>query len=153
MYVEKGDLVKLSYIGKLENGEIFDTSIEEIAKENNIYSPERDYGPISVVAGTGQIIEGIDKALLGMKIGEKKTLRIVPEEAFGERVPELVQRIPIEIFKENEIEPKEGMQVNTSYGIARITKIEENEVELDFNHPLAGKTVIFEIEIKDIIKK
>ncbi len=153
MYIEKGDLVKLSYIGKLENGEIFDTSIEEIAKENNIYSPERDYGPISVVAGTGQIIEGLDKALLGMKMGEKKTLRIVPEEAFGERVPELVQRIPIEIFKENEIEPKEGMQVNTSYGIARITKIEENEVELDFNHPLAGKTVIFEIEIKDIIKK
>ena len=153
MYIEKGDLVKLSYIGKLENGEIFDTSIEEIAKENNIYSPERDYGPISVVAGTGQIIEGLDKALLGMKVGEKKTLRIVPEEAFGERVPELVQKIPIEIFKENEIEPKEGMQVNTSYGIARITKIEENEVELDFNHPLAGKTVIFEIEIKDIIKK
>jgi len=153
LQVETGDLVKISYVGKFEDGEVFDTSIEEIAKENNIYVPEREYAPISIIAGIGQVIEGLDKALMGMKIGDEKKVVIPPEEAYGEVIPELIQKVPLQIFKDNNIEPKEGMHITTNHGIARVTSVGEEEVELDFNHPLAGKTLVFEIKVEDIVKK
>ncbi len=153
MQVETGDLVRISYVGKLKNGEVFDTSIEEVAKENNIYVPEREYAPISIIAGIGQVIEGLDKALLGMKIGEEKKITIPPEEAYGEVIPELIQKIPLQIFRDNNLEPKEGMHITTNHGIAKVISVNEEEVELDFNHPLAGKTLIFEVKVEDIVKK
>ncbi|NJE02041.1 peptidylprolyl isomerase [Thermococcus sp. JdF3] len=152
MKIEAGDFVVFHYIGRFENGEVFDTSYEDIARENEIYVEEREYGPLGVNVGVGEIIPGLDEALLGMEIGEKKTVTIPPEKAYGMPNPELVIEVPLTEFTNIGMEPVEGMYVMTDSGIAKIAKVGEESVSLDFNHPLAGKTLVFEVEIVDIEK-
>ncbi|NJE05531.1 peptidylprolyl isomerase [Thermococcus sp. M36] len=152
MKIEAGDFVVFHYVGRFENGEVFDTSYEDIAKENGIYVEEREYGPLGVNVGVGEIIPGLDEALIGMEIGEKNTITIPPEKAYGMPNPELVIEVPISEFIQAGLEPVEGMYVMTDSGIAKIAKVEGENVSLDFNHPLAGKTLIFEVEIVDVQK-
>ena len=151
--VKIGDKVRVSYIGMFEDGEIFDTSYEDVAKEAGIFYPERKYEPIEFIVGSGEVIAGLDEAVVGMELGEEKEVKIPPEKAYGHVREDLIQRIPIEIFRDSGIEPKEGSYVNTSYGIAKISKVMEDEVELDFNHPLAGKNLVFKIKIEEILRE
>ncbi|AIU69323.1 peptidylprolyl isomerase [Thermococcus eurythermalis] len=152
MKVEAGDYVLFNYVGRFENGEVFDTSIEELAREHGIYVEEREYGPMWARIGVGEIIPGLDEALIGMEKGEKKTVTVPPEKAYGMPKPELIIKVPIEEFTKAGLEPQEGLYVMTDSGIAKILKVEESMVSLDFNHPLAGKTLIFEVEIMEIKK-
>ncbi len=88
-----------------------------------------------------------------MKKGESKKVKIPPEEGYGHTRPELIQRVPLDMFRQSRIEPIEGMIIDTSEGTAKVITITENEVELDLNHPWAGKTVIFEINVEEIVKE
>ncbi|MCD6372061.1 MAG: peptidylprolyl isomerase [Thermococcus sp.] len=153
MKIEAGDFVRFHYVGRFENGEVFDTSYEDIAKENEIYVEEREYGPLEIHVGVGEIIPGLDEALIGMEVGEKKTVTVPPEKAYGMPNPELIVDVPITAFTDIGMEPVEGMYVMTDSGIAKIAKVGEENVSLDFNHPLAGKTLIFEVEIVGIEKE
>ena len=83
--VENGDYVEVNYIGRLEDGRVFDSSIEEIAKDSMFYDPERRYEPLGFVVGDGTMIEGFDRGVLGIGLGEKKEVRIPPEKAYGNR--------------------------------------------------------------------
>ncbi|EHR77534.1 peptidyl-prolyl cis-trans isomerase [Thermococcus litoralis DSM 5473] len=152
MKVEKGDFVVFNYVGRFENGEIFDTTYEDIAKEAGIYVEDRTYGPLGANVGVGELIPGMDEALIGMEIGEKKTIVVPPEKGYGMPRDDLIIEVPIEEFEKAGIEPVEGAYIMTDSGIARITAITEENVTLDFNHPLAGKTLTFEVEIVDIEK-
>ena len=152
MKVEAGDYVLFNYIGRFENGEVFDTSIEELAKEHGIYVEEREYGPMWARIGVGEIIPGLDEALIGMEPGERKTVTVPPEKAYGMPNPELVIKVPVEEFTKAGLEPQEGLYVMTDSGIAKILEVKENLVSLDFNHPLAGKTLIFEVEVIEVKK-
>ena len=150
MKVEDGDYVLFHYVGRFDNGEIFDTSYEELAKENGIYVEDREYGPMWARIGVGEIIPGLDEALVGMEPGEKKTVIVPPEKAYGMPNPELVIKVPIEEFTKVGLEPVEGLYVMTDSGIAKILEVNDSLVSLDFNHPLAGKTLIFEVEVLEI---
>ncbi len=153
MKIEAGDFVKFHYVGRFENGEVFDTSYEDIAKENEIYVEEREYGPLAVHVGVGEIIPGLDEALIGMKVGEKKRATIPPEKAYGMPNPELVIEVPVSEFTQAGLEPVEGLYVMTDSGIAKIVNVGKETVKLDFNHPLAGKTLVFDLEIVEIEKE
>ncbi|ASI99358.1 FKBP-type peptidyl-prolyl cis-trans isomerase [Thermococcus celer] len=152
MKIEAGDFVVFHYVGRFENGEVFDTSYEDIARENEIYVEEREYGPLGVNVGVGEIIPGLDEALIGMEPGEKKTITVPPEKAYGMPDPGLVINVSKEEFTKAGLEPMEGMYVMTDSGIAKIAKVEGENVALDFNHPLAGKTLIFDVEVVDVQK-
>ncbi len=152
MKVERGDFVLFNYVGRYENGEVFDTSYESVAREQGIFVEEREYSPIGVTVGAGEIIPGIEEALLGMELGEKKEVVVPPEKGYGMPREDLIVPVPIEQFTSAGLEPVEGMYVMTDAGIAKILKVEEKTVRLDFNHPLAGKTAIFEIEVVEIKK-
>ncbi len=152
MKIEKGDFVIFNYIGRFENGEVFDTSYEDIAKENDIYVEERQYGPLGVNVGVGELIQGLDEAFIGMEKGEKKTITIPPEKGYGLPNEDLIVDVPLSEFTNIGVEPVKDMYVMTDSGVAKISEIKENSVSLDFNHPLAGKTLIFEIEIVDVQK-
>ncbi|WP_297467421.1 peptidylprolyl isomerase [Thermococcus sp.] len=152
MKVEAGDYVLFNYIGRFENGEVFDTSIEELAKKHGVYVEEREYGPMWARIGVGEIIPGLDEALIGMEPGERKTVTVPPEKAYGMPNPELVIKVPVEEFTRAGLEPQEGLYVMTDSGIAKILEVKENLVSLDFNHPLAGKTLIFEVEVIEVKK-
>lgn len=150
--VEVDDTVKVNYIGKFESGEVFDSSIEEKAKNSENYNPERNYEPLVVKIGAKEVIEGFEKALLGMKKSEEKKVTIRPEEAYGNFEASLVQTIPMSSFESAGVTPQAGQLLNTGVGIGRVTKINSSDVEVDFNSPMAGKTLIFEIKAEEIIK-
>ncbi len=92
--VQVGDNVSVDYTGTL-NGKVFDTSIESVAKENNLSSPIRHYEPIRFVVGKGFMVKGFEEGIIGMKVGESKTLTIPPEKGYGQKNPQLIQTVPI----------------------------------------------------------
>lgn len=150
--VENGNKIAVDYTGTLEDGTLFDTSIEEKAKTANKYMEGRDYQPLEFTVGKGEMIKGFDAAVVGMKIDETKTITLAPEEAYGQPNPQLVQEVPVEQIKSSGIEPKQGMILSANGRPVRITKVDETTVTLDMNHELAGKTLIFEITVKEINK-
>ncbi|MBN3037698.1 MAG: peptidylprolyl isomerase [Candidatus Diapherotrites archaeon] len=145
--VKAGDTVRVDYLGTLRDGTVFDTSMESKAREAGLFNPQRAYEPIEFVVGAGQMIQGFDEAVVGMKSGEKKTVTLPPEKAYGERSEDLMQEVPTEDLKLSGIKPEEGTQLMTSAGPARVTSTNEDVTVLDFNHELAGETLIFEITL------
>lgn len=139
--VKKGDTVSLHYTGTLEDGSVFDTS----KKRNE---------PLKFTAGSGQVIPGFDKAVVGMKKGEEKKFTLQPADAYGDRKPEMTHTVPRKQLPP-EHEPKLGMMLvmGTPQGQqvpAVITKVTKENVTLDLNHPLAGKALTFDIKIVEI---
>lgn len=147
--MQKGDFVRIDYVAKLENGEMFDLTDEQLARKENIYNPKVTYKPIPIIVGAGFVIPGLDKELLKMDIGEKKTVEISPEEGFGSRNPNLVRVVPKKVFKDNSMEPQQGMIVDFSGMKGRIQSVASGRVRVDFNNPLAGKKLIYEVEVKE----
>ena len=135
--IASGDTISVHYTGKLENGEVFDSSVER--------------EPLQFTVGSGQLIKGFDTAVTGMKKGEKTVATIPPEEAYGPRNDEYVidmpkQGIPAEV--ELEIGQQVHLQDQNGNPVpARVQEILDDVVKMDINHPLAGQTLIFEIEV------
>jgi FKBP-type peptidyl-prolyl cis-trans isomerase SlyD len=147
--MQKGDFVYISYVGRIkESGEIFDVTSEEIAKKEGVYNPQIKYGDVPVIVGAGFIIQGLDEALEKMNVGEKKIVEIEPNKAFGERREDLIKLIPEVEFKKRNIDVKVGDFVSVNGVTGRVLSINSGRVKVDFNHPLAGKTLIYEVEIK-----
>ncbi len=143
--VENRDTISVDYVGKLEDGTVFDTSVKEAAIEAGIYTQMRNYEPLTFTVGACQMIAGFDEGVVGMKVGETKTLKILPEEAYGEYDPELSRELPVEAVT---FTPEVGMQLATDTGLRGIvTEVGEKSFVIDFNHELAGKTLIFEVTV------
>ena len=137
MSVKNGDKIKVEYTGTLEDGTVFDTS--------------EGREPLEFEAGSGQVIKGFDDAVIGMSVEEEKKVELPPSEAYGDYDPNLIKKIPMEKLPPGE-EPKPGMvlELRSSEGIgfpARITEVADKEITIDLNHPLAGKTLIFQIKV------
>jgi peptidylprolyl isomerase len=154
--VQNGDNIAVWYTGRLTNGEVFDTNIREIAEQNEIF--RQAYNPLEFMVGSGMMIKGFDQAVLGMRVGDKITVTLKPDEAYGNYKAELVESIPLDdflamsdlsyddLYKGMEIWAiAEGRQVS-----AVISTIGINFVSLDFNHKLAGQNLIFDIELISI---
>ena len=138
--IKKGDKVKVAYTGKLEDGNVFDSS--------------EDRAPLSFEVGANQVIPGFDKAIEGMKKDEEKTFTLSVDEAYGPVKEELVQEFPRDKLPDKP-EPKEGMmlimQAPTGQQIpAKIIEVNDGTVKIDINHPLAGKALTFEIKVVGI---
>jgi FKBP-type peptidyl-prolyl cis-trans isomerase 2 len=139
---KKGDKVKVHYHGKLTNGETFDTS------------SGRD--PLEFEIGSGSVIRGFDDGVRGMEVGQRKTINIPVEEAYGSRSDDMLIEFPKDRFP-NDMQIEEGMQLMMSNGTGQnmpviVTEIKENSVILDANHPLAGEELIFDIELVEIVE-
>jgi peptidylprolyl isomerase len=139
---KNGDKIKVHYTGKLEDGTVFDTS--------------EDRGPLEFTIGSEAVIPGFEKSVVGMEVNEKKTITITPEEAYGPRHEELILKKKKREFPDG-FTPAVGKQVgirlnqpNTPPINAIITDVSEDTVTLDANHPLAGKTLVFDIELVGI---
>lgn len=147
------EFVKVDYTGRdKETGKIFDTTEEKPAKEIGIYN-EKMCKPAVMLLGAGHLIKGFENALKGMKAGEKKTVEIKPEDAYGFRNPELVKLLPMQPFIQNNIKPAPGMVLNLQGNLAKVQSVSGGRVRMDFNHELAGKTLIFDIKMVGKIEK
>ena len=150
MAVKDGDFVKLSFTAKLETGEVIDTTDEELAKKEGIYTEGGRYGDITIIIGAGHVVKGLEEDIIGKEPGYKGEVTVPPEKAFGERDPDLVEAISITKFREK---PEIGQTVRLGNRTGIIEKIIGRRAIVDFNHPLAGKTIHYEYEIKEIIEE
>lgn len=147
--MKTGDFVLIDYVGKVKDtGEIFDLTVEETAKKEKVYNPKVSYRPISVVVGGSFVIKGLDDVLMEMNVGDKKVVVIEPDKAFGPRDSKFVRPIPLSNFKEQDTEPTPGAYVTINGIRGRIVSVDGGRIRVDFNHPLAGKALEYEIEIK-----
>ena len=139
--IQEGQKVSVHYIGKLDDGTEFD---------NTRFRGQ----PLSFEIGAGQIIAGFDQALRDMNVGETKNIQLSPEEAYGKIFPDRIHPIPRESFPpEFVFEIGKVVQGQNELGqpvLATVTSFEESSVMLDFNHPLAGKNLNFEIELLSV---
>jgi FKBP-type peptidyl-prolyl cis-trans isomerase 2 len=144
--ISKGDNISVEYTGRFENGEIFDTS------KHGDHSH-----PLEFEVGAGRVIKGFDDGVLGLKEGDKKKITIKPSEAYGELDERLKQEIPKKMIAEQDkISVGMMLMLNTPDGNqfpAKIVEVKDETFVLDMNHPLAGKTLIFDIEVVKIEKK
>jgi len=135
--IKEGSKVKIMYEGSLADGTVFDRS-------------EKGQ-PLEFTVGRGEVIPGFDKALLGMKLNEKKELTVPAEEAYGQRNEEFFRKVPPSFFPDD-MTPQIDMMLNLQDGNGRpfpgtITEITEDSITIDLNHPLAGKELTFKVEI------
>lgn len=148
MSIQKGNFIKISYTGKNED-RVFDTTDEEIAKENSIYNEKGKYGGDVIIVGEGHTVAGLDEDLIGKEAGFKGSVTIPPEKAFGHRNPELIESIPITKFKER---PQVGMPVQVDGRAGIVIRVIGRMTQVDFNRFLAGQTVTYDYEIKELIE-
>lgn len=146
--VNKGDFIKVEFTGRVkETGEVFETTDEELAREEGIWNEDTRYGPRLVVVGEGWVLRGLDKRLPGLKVSQKAEIEIPPEEAFGERNTNLVQMVPYRVLRSRGINPVVGAELEIEGRAATIRSIGSGRVQVDYNHPLAGRNIVYEVEV------
>ncbi len=138
--VKKGDTIKVHYHGKLVDGTTFDSS--------------EGREPLEFEVGSGMVIPGFDEGVTGMAVGDKKTVSIPADEAYGPKQEDMIMEFPRERFPA-EMVPEVGMQLNMNNGQGQsfpvvILEVQESVVILDANHPLAGQELIFDLELVEI---
>lgn len=142
--------VTVDYVGSFENGTLFDTSIAEEAQKAGLAVPP-NLQPLVFTVGDGSVIKGFDEAVLGMREGESKSVTIPPEKGYGQPSSENVVTINASELDESGGEPQLGMFVSTAFGARGvITAVANETVTIDFNPPLAGKTLVFKMIVRRI---
>ncbi|NUN11836.1 peptidylprolyl isomerase [Candidatus Micrarchaeota archaeon] len=148
--VKVGNTVSVDYLGTLKDGTVFDTSIQAEAEKAAL--PERPtYEPLVFQVGSGQVIKGFDDAVIGMKVGDTKTVEIPSNQAYGEKRDDLLITVPLSQLEENNITAEVGLVLSTPNGLqGTILEVNQTDAKIDFNHPLAGQTLVFKITLKKI---
>ena len=150
---EKSDFILIDYVAKVkETGEVFDTTIEDVAKKENLYKEGETYEPKLVAVGEGWVLKALDESLANLEPNKATTIEILPEKAFGNRDPEKVRLVPLRRLTAKGITPQLGMRVEIDGKLAVIRTIGAGRVQLDFNPPLAGKTIIYEVTVQKKIE-
>lgn len=151
MTIKKKDFVEITYTGTVaETGEVFDTTDEALAIKEGLHTKHGHYGPQVICLGEGHVLPGLDEKLIGAELGTH-TWTIVSEKAFGKKNPKLIQLIPISTFKSQKIQPVVGLQLNIDGQLGVVKVAGGGRVLVDFNHPLAGKDMIYTVTINRVI--
>ncbi|MGQ9782247.1 MAG: FKBP-type peptidyl-prolyl cis-trans isomerase [Nitrososphaeria archaeon] len=154
MPFEKGSLIYLNLTSTVkETNELIETTLEEKAKEYKVHDPTKKYTSRLVAVGEGWVLGALDDRLKEMAVGEKVTVEIPPEKAFGIWDPLKVRIIPIRKFGEKASQLKVGDEVEVDNKIGYVKLIGSGRVHIDFNHKLAGKTITYDIEVVEELKE
>ena len=149
--LKENDFISVSFTGTLETGEVFDTTSKKVAQENNIYNDKAEYGPLIICLGQGQMLKGLEERLVGKEPGEF-TFNLSPDEAFGKKNAKLVVMIPASKFKDQKIKPIPGLQINMDGSLGTVKMVSGGRVIVDFNHPLAGKNLNYNIKVERVLE-
>ena len=150
--IKKHDFVELEYTGMIkEDSAIFDTTEEKIAKENGVYDEKADYSPLIVCVGENNIMKGLEEQMIGKETGKDYKIEVSHENAFGKKDAKLIQLIPTSKFRQQNIQPIPGLQLNIDGVFGVVKTVSGGRCLVDFNHPLAGKDLIYNVKIKNIV--
>lgn len=144
MALKEKDFIEVEFVGKTKEGEVFDSNIKSELEKINSNAPAK---PFVFSLGQGMFLKGVDEFLIGKDIGKHK-IELTPENAFGQRNPKMIQLMPLKIFHQQKINPVVGAMFNFDGRIAKIISVSGGRVMVDFNNPIAGKEVIYEVNIK-----
>ena len=149
MTFKKGQLILLDYTAKIkDSGEVFESTNEEEAKKHSIHDPNLKYMPKLVSVGEAWVLKGLDDALPETKAGEKKTIEVPPEKGFGARDKGKVRMIPLRKLGDDaeKVSVGDTVEIDNKKGIIRF--IGSGRVQIDYNHRFAGKTIVYDIDVK-----
>ncbi len=151
--MKKGDFVKIEYTGRVKDTkEIFDTTDESLAKENNIFKENTKYGAASIIVGAGYVVSGLDKKLLDIDANASSKFDIHSDEGFGKRDSKLIKIISSAQFSKEKIVPVPGQYITLGNNVSgKILSASSGRVRVDFNHPLAGKILEYEVKTLGLI--
>ncbi|MHB1829831.1 MAG: FKBP-type peptidyl-prolyl cis-trans isomerase [Candidatus Micrarchaeaceae archaeon] len=143
-----GDFVKVEYTARrASDSSLVFTTEEKTARDEGAYSSETAYGPQLIVLGKKSALKGVEDAVKSMSVGETKKVTISPADGFGERDEKLVNVMRMSEFREKDVNPYPGMQVDIDGRIATVKSVNSGRVLVDMNHPLAGETLMYEIKV------
>lgn len=156
--IKKGDFVEIEYTGRLKlDNKVFDTTSEEIAKKEKIDNIKVKYGSVIICVGQGYVIGGLDEELEDKETEKEYKIAINTEKAFGKKDVKLIRTVSMSLFKKQKMNPYPGLQITAGGMIGIIRSVNGGRVLVDFNHPLAGRDLVYDIKIKkkitDKIKK
>jgi len=149
MALQKGDFILIDYTAKVkETNEIFDTTNEDTAKKEHLHKEGEIHEPLLVAIGEGWVLKALDESLTTMEPNKPATVEIASKDAFGPRDPEKIKRVPLKQLLAKDVHnPSIGMRIDYNGKMATIRSIGAGRVLLDFNPPLAGRTLIYDVTV------
>ncbi len=152
MAVKKDDFILIDYVGRVkQTGDLFDTTLEDVAKTENAFRENTLYEPMLIVVGEGWVVEGLDEKLVGLGPEKPTAIEIPPEKAFGPRDPSKIRSIPLRRLRSQKITPIPGMQIELDGRLAVVRSVGAGRVQVDFNPSLAGKTLVYEVTVRKML--
>jgi FKBP-type peptidyl-prolyl cis-trans isomerase 2 len=149
MTLQKGDFILIDYTAKVkETNEVFDTTNEEISKKEHLHKEGEIYEPKLIVIGEGWMLKPLDEAFVTMEPCKPATVEIPPDKGFGQRDAEKVRRVPLKQLLSKEINPVLGARIEYGGKMATVRSVGAGRVLLDYNPPLAGKTLVYDVTIQ-----
>lgn len=151
--IKRHDFVEIEYTGRIkEGGAIFDTTEEEVAKDNGLYDKNADYSPAVICVGENSILKGLEDQLIGKETEKEYTFEISSGNAFGRKDAKLIQLIPTSKFRQQNIQPIPGLQLSVDGVFGIVKTVSGGRCLVDFNHPLAGKDLAYDVKVKRVIE-
>ncbi len=152
--MKKGDFVEIDFVGRIAStGEIFDLTLEDVAKKEGVFDEKAVYKPHLVIIGSGSVVPGVEEELKKMKPGEEREFTVKFKDAFGPRRFDQIKIISLAKFTKKNIHPVPGEYYELDGRRARVQSVSGGRVRVDFNHPLAGKDLRYKIKIVREIKE
>ncbi|MBU2616537.1 MAG: peptidylprolyl isomerase [Nanoarchaeota archaeon] len=146
--IKQNDFLKIDFTGTVKGGEIFDSTkkeeLEQIYQDSNRKINPK---PFVFCIGHKMFLESIEEYLIGKEMGKDYEIELTPEKGFGPRNPSLIQRIPQRVFRDQRLNPIPGISFNFDGKVGRVLAVSGGRIMTDFNHPLAGKDVVYKIKV------
>ncbi len=157
MEVKLNDFVEINYVGRFkDNNQIFDLTDAEVAKVNG-FNPKLSFKPVIICVGNGDVVKGLDDALIGKEVGKKYEIEVPIDLGFGRKNPKLMKLVSTNVFFKQKINPVPGLQVSVNDSMGTIRSVSGGRTLVDFNHPYSGHDLVYEVEmlrkIEDDVEK
>src|SRR5947208_10511475 len=153
MAVKAGDFLLVNFTLKVkESGETVDTTYDAVAKDTHLHREDSTYGPRFIILGEGWLPKGLEDSLVGADIGKQTTVELPPDKGFGTRDPAKMRLVPLRRFRDKGVDPTPGAQVEFDGRPATVRAVGAGRVQVDYNHPLAGRTLIYDVSIEKVLE-
>jgi FKBP-type peptidyl-prolyl cis-trans isomerase SlyD len=153
MPVKPGDFLLVNFTLKVkESGETVDTTYDAVAKDAHIHREDSTYGPRFIILGEGWLPKGLEESIVGVDVGKQTTVELTPEKGYGARDPSKMRLVPLRRFRDKGIDPIPGAQIEFDGRPATVRAVGAGRVQVDYNHPLAGRTLIYDVSVEKVLE-
>lgn len=153
MPVKPGDFLLVNFTLKVkESGQTVDTTYDAVAKDAHIHREDASYGPRFIILGEGWLPKGLEDSLVGADVGKSTKVELPPEKGYGARDPGKMRLVPLRRFRDKQIDPVPGAEIELDGRPAVVRAVGAGRVQVDYNHPLAGRTLIYDVSVEKVLE-